>query len=94
MVTSGDGVSPVQPPTVTGLQPASGPPGTLVTIYGSGFTGAYGVQFGLMTVGPIVGADNLLTVSAPPGEGTVSVSVTTPGGTSLGGPGAQFSYTG
>jgi hypothetical protein len=85
-------MSPLQPPTVTGLQPASGPPGTLVTIYGSGFTGAYSVQFGYAAVGPIVGADNLITVSAPPGEGTVSVSVTTPGGTSFGT--AQFTYTG
>lgn len=77
---------------VSSVQPASGFPGTPVTIYGSGFTGAYSVQFGPMSIGALVSSDNLITVSAPQGEGTVPVSVSTPAGTSLGGPGAQFTY--
>jgi hypothetical protein len=81
-----------QPPTVFSVQPSSGPPGTLVSILGSGFSGAYSVQFGLQSTAPIGGADTLINVAAPPGEGTVTVTVTTPAGTSFGNSAAQFTY--
>jgi hypothetical protein len=74
------------PPTVTGLFPAGGPigGGTVVTVSGTGFTGATGVTFG-GTAGTslTVNDDNTITVTAPAhAAGTVDVIVTTGGGPS------------
>jgi hypothetical protein len=73
-------------PTVTKITPKHGPAagGTLVTIAGTGFTGATEVRFAGNAAPEftVVSADSI-TVESPPGTaGTVNVTVTTPGGTS------------
>jgi hypothetical protein len=93
-------------PVVTGLSPSSGPAtgGTIVTVNGSNFTGASTVTFGTTALAatttnpPPSGhftlvSDTQIIANSPPGHvPTVTVTVTTPGGTSLGGPGTGFNY--
>ncbi len=78
-------------PAITGVFPAGGPPagGTLVTINGTGLADASMVSFG--GVAGMISGDSAtqITVSSPPGSGTVDVAVTTPGGTSTAG---MFTY--
>jgi hypothetical protein len=107
-VTTPDGTSPivaddhylyaVPPVIVTGVTPNTGgfAGGTTVTVSGSGFTGATGVTFGLLTgTIVIVNSDTTLTVTSPAlGVGTVDVRVTGPGGTSATSPADQFTYAG
>ena len=83
-----------QPPVVSGISPGSGPEagGTEVKISGSGFAGATEVRFGSKSVPFEIASAGSLVAIAPPGIGTVGVSVTTPGGISEPGPGAQFTY--
>jgi hypothetical protein len=67
--------------------------GTLVTIVGSGFVGATAVDFGA-TPAPsfsVVG-DHKLKALAPPGTGTVDVTVLTPEGVSPASEADRFSY--
>jgi hypothetical protein len=86
-------------PTVTGVSPISGSAdgGDSVTISGSGFTGATGVNFGTVaaTIQP-GGTDTQLTVTSPPANasGAVDVTVTTPAGTSATSAADQFTYGG
>jgi hypothetical protein len=84
-------------PAVTGVSPVSGPGsgGTLVTITGSGFTGATSVSFGSAAVSSLsVVDDGHVVVNAPAHTAaTVSVQMTTPGGTSPISAGSQFTYT-
>ncbi len=79
-------------PAVTGVSPATGPAagGTLVAITGTNLADATTVSFG--GVAGMISSDSAtqITVSAPPGNGTVDVMVTTPGGTSTAG---MFTYT-
>ncbi|MEV0033900.1 IPT/TIG domain-containing protein [Nocardia sp. NPDC050793] len=79
-------------PTVASIIPGSGPVtgGTLVTLTGTGFTGATAVSFGATAATSyFVLSDNLLVALSPAGTGTVAVTVTTAGGTSAGVP---FTY--
>jgi IPT/TIG domain len=72
-------------PAITGLSPVSGvfAGGTLVTITGTGFTGATSVDFGSAPATDVtVHGDTQVTALSPAGTGIVDVSVTTPGGTS------------
>ena len=91
------GSSPAPPPRVAGIYPTAGPPsgGTLVSIEGSGFTGASEARFG-GTPGRIVKilADSRLVAEAPPGATgpPVDVTVTTPVGSSPSTPADQFEY--
>lgn len=83
-------------PQVASLSPASGATtgGTVVTVTGTGFTGATAVDFGT-TPGTnlTVTSDTQLTITAPAGAaGSVPVTVTTPGGTSSTS-GPTFTYT-
>ncbi len=83
-------------PTVLGLTPTAGPVGggTLVTIVGSGFTGATAVDFGTIPATNLtVLSDSTLTVSSPAGTGTVNVTVTTPAGVSPTSLVDQFTYS-
>jgi serine/threonine protein kinase len=78
-------------PVVTGISPAGGAAagGTSVTITGTGLSGASGVSFG-GAAGMITGdSGTRITVKSPPGKGTVTVTVTAPGGNVTAG---KFSY--
>ncbi len=72
-------------PTVTVMGPNAGSVlgGTVVVIRGSGFTGATAVTFGPTDATIFnVDSDTQITATAPPGSGTVDVTVTAPNGTS------------
>jgi hypothetical protein len=74
-------------PVFTSMTPALGSTagGTAVTITGSGFTGATGVTFaGAAATGLTVTNDTTISATTPVGAaGTVSVVVTTPGGSNV-----------
>ena len=89
-----DGV-PGQPPSVTSVLPAVGLPlgGTPVTISGTNLSGASAVKFGSANaLSFTVESETSISAIAPPGEGTLDVTVTTPTGTSTVGAGDEFSY--
>ena len=78
------------------MSPTSGPAagGTLVTITGTGFTGATAVDFGTTAATSVtVVNDTTITADSPAGTGTVDVTVTTPAGTSATSAADQFTYT-
>ncbi len=80
---------------VTGVSPNTGLGGKLVRVTGSGFTGATSVNFGTNNPGVaplITQMGTELTVTSPPGHGTVDVTVTTPAGTSPPVTPDQFTY--
>jgi hypothetical protein len=84
-------------PAITNLSPTSGSVvgGTVVTILGSGFTGASAVSFGsIAALSFSVISDGVILASAPPGTlgKPVDVVVTAPGGTSPTGSADQFTY--
>ena len=81
---------------MTGVSPASGSAvgGDSVTITGSGFTGATEVDFGGASAHFTVDSDTEITVTSPPGSGTVHVTVVTPTGSSATSSADQFSYQG
>jgi hypothetical protein len=84
-------------PAVTAITPTSGSVagGTLVTVLGSGFTGASAINFGTSAaVTFTVLSDSALTAVAPSGTaGQVDVTVVTPSGTSATGAADKFTYT-
>lgn len=71
-------------PAITQVTPAAGPEagGTSVTISGTGFSGTTAVDFGAVAASFTVGSPGSITAAAPPGTGTVDITVTTPSGTS------------
>ncbi len=77
----------VTAPTVIGISPSSGPPGggETVTIGGTNLCGATAVDFGSTpaTITNISADCTTVTVTEPPGTGTVPVSVTTPAGVAV-----------
>jgi hypothetical protein len=83
--SSGDyTVTSSPPPSIAGFAPGSGPIGTVVTISGSGFTGATDVRFNGTSVGAgnyAVDSDAQITAVVPAGASTGPVSVDAPGGT-------------
>jgi len=83
------------PPAVTGVSPASGPAagGTSVTITGTGLSGATGVSFGGTPAKVTADPASQITVTSPPGTGTVDITVTTPAGTSVATTADNFTYT-
>jgi hypothetical protein len=86
---------PPPPPIVTGLGPTQGSAsgGTSVTITGTNFTGATAVQFGTSAATSYtVNSATKITATSPGGRGTVDVTVTTAGGTSLTGVADRFTY--
>jgi len=81
-------------PTVTLVNPNSGPSGTSVNITGTDLTGASAVDFGATpATGYTVNSATTVTATVPAGTGTVDVTVTTPGGTSLTSANDQFTYS-
>jgi hypothetical protein len=88
---------PSAPPVVAGLAPNTGPAGggTNILVAGSGFGGATAIDFGPGNPGTILGISSdghYMGVVAPPGTGTVDVTVTTPQGTSAVTPVDHFTY--
>ena len=83
----------LKPPTVTGVVPSQGTDGTEVTVSGTGFCHATGVSFGntAATSYDVKSVSDLIAV-APPGSGTVDVSVTTGKGTSPAVPQDHYTY--
>jgi len=85
----------VSPPTVTAVNPGTGPAsgGTTVTITGTGFTGATAVDFGGSAATNVtVNSATQVTAVSPVGTGTVDVTVVTPNGTSATNASDQFAY--
>ncbi|MCA1690226.1 MAG: IPT/TIG domain-containing protein, partial [Actinobacteria bacterium] len=83
-------------PALTAVNPASGPEagGTTVVLTGTDLTGATAVSFGPTAATSFtVDSPTQITATAPPGTGTVDVSVTTPGGTSPTGSADRYTYT-
>jgi hypothetical protein len=87
----------VSAPAVTSLSTTSGSTagGTLIEVNGSGFAGAYEVDFGDVPVFEFtVNSDSLITVISPPNyAGTYDVRVTTVAGTSPRSSGDRFTYS-
>ncbi len=82
----------VTPPVIASIIPNFGPAtgGNLVTLIGTGFSGVTAVNFGATPATFFVGVSSTLIIAiAPPGTGTVPVTVTTPVGTS---PGVPYTY--
>ena len=78
------------------IAPKAGPSGggNVVTIHGKGFTGATAVDFGTTPASRFKVLSNTLAQAvAPPGSGTVTVSVRTPKGTIRGGALTSYGYT-
>ena len=82
------------PPTVTNVNPNTGPPGggTTVIITGTSFFGASAVSFGGNPAAFTFNSPTQLTAISPPGAGTVDVIVTAAGGTSAATPADRFTY--
>jgi hypothetical protein len=82
-------------PIVTSIAPTSGPTGggSIVTITGTGLTGAIAVGFGASDATNIaVASDTQVIAVAPPGSSVANVTVVTPAGRSAINAAAQFSY--
>jgi large repetitive protein len=93
--SAGDQFTFVAAPSVSGLSPNAGPVdgGTVVTITGTGFTGASAVDFGGIAASFVVNSDTSITAFSPAGTAaTVDVTVTTAGGTSATSASDLFSY--
>ncbi|MER7151989.1 IPT/TIG domain-containing protein [Streptomyces lydicus] len=81
-------------PSLTSVTPNSGPAtgGTTVVLTGSGLAAASAVRFGGVAAASFtVVSDSRITAVAPPGTGTVQVTVTTAGGSSNG---LAYTYSG
>jgi eukaryotic-like serine/threonine-protein kinase len=77
------------PPALTAISPNNGFAGTTVTISGTNLGGATSVSFGGAAGTITADSASQITVTSPPGNGTVNVTVTTPSGTSNA---VQFTY--
>ena len=89
---------PPPQPAIDAISPNSAPTygGTSVTIYGRGLTAASAVHFGTVSV-PVysfgVSSDESVAVLTPyAAPGTVDVTITTPGGTSVTSPADRFTF--
>ncbi|HEV8063505.1 MAG TPA: IPT/TIG domain-containing protein, partial [Acidimicrobiales bacterium] len=89
---------PPNGPVVTAVDPSAGIAGTVVTVSGSGFSGATAVHFGSTAATAMsVVSDTTITAKAPAETGSdspVDITVTTPVGTSATDGADQFSYVG
>ncbi|MGO9558160.1 MAG: beta strand repeat-containing protein [Acidimicrobiales bacterium] len=87
---------PAALPTVTGVSPAVGIKGTVVTVTGTGLSRAKAVDFGTAAAKDVtVDSDTTLTATAPAGSVTgspVDITVTTPAGKSVTSSADQFTY--
>ena len=67
-------------PTISALQPSTGPVGTSVVVSGTNLTGASAIAFNGKTATFNVNSATQITAAVPTGATTGKVSVTTPGG--------------
>ena len=67
-------------PRITGFSPTSGPVGTVITLNGSGFTGATDVRLGNTPLAVTPKSDTQLTVTLPAGTLSGTFRVDSPGG--------------
>jgi len=79
--TSATNFTVVNPPTITGFAPTSGPVGTSVTINGTNFSGATAVSVNGVSAAFSVTSATAIQATVPAGATTGPLSVTTPGGT-------------
>jgi len=91
-------ITPPPPvPAVTGINPTGGSVkgGLTVVITGTGFTGATAVSFGSTGAMFAVKSDATIIATSPSSAspGPVSITVTTPGGTSVATASSQFTYS-
>ena len=86
-----EGGTSTNQPSISGFVPASGGPGTSVTLSGSGFTNATNVRFNGTPATFSVASDTQITATVPSGATSGPISVTGPGGT--GTSAAGFSVT-
>jgi hypothetical protein len=94
---AGQAAKAVTVPTVTSISPSRGidTGGTLVTITGTGFTGATEVDFDSLDPDfsfTVVSDTEITATTASHADGTVDVTVVTPDGTSAVTPADQFSF--
>jgi hypothetical protein len=83
---------PPQAPVVASIDPVSAPAGTQVTIGGTSFTTTSAVHFGSAATTFTVNNDHTITATAPPGTGTVDVTVTNAVATSSVSQDDEFTY--
>ena len=76
-----------------GLSPTKGAAGTNVVLQGAGVGAAETVNFGSQQVEPEVRSSTEVVAEAPPGSGTVPVTVSTADGTTHETPSDQFTYS-
>jgi phospholipase C len=87
--------TPPEPPVLAGVEPDAGLDGggTPVTISGTNFTDVRAVDFGPSAATSVtVNSPTSISAVAPPGTGTVDVTVTNSGGTSTPVPTDRFTY--
>jgi hypothetical protein len=70
-------------PTLSSFSPASGAPGTTVTLNGSGLASLTSVKFGTASASFSVSSDNLVTAVVPAGAVTAKISVENTSGLAL-----------
>jgi serine/threonine protein kinase len=82
-------------PAITGVSPNGGTTsgGTTVTITGTGLAGATSVRFSTGDAIILADSSTQVTVTSPPGSGTVNLTVTTPAGTSQTSDASHYAYT-
>jgi hypothetical protein len=94
--TAADDYTYVSVPTVTGIAPAKGPltAGTVVTITGTNLAGPTGVKFGATAATAVTEVSpTQVKATAPAGSaGTVDITVTTSGGTSIANAADKYTY--
>lgn len=93
-ITSADQFSYVAAPTVAGVSPVVGPEagGTEVAVTGTNFNEVTAVDFGMSPAFYVVNNEGSITAFSPADAGTVDVTVTAFGGTSLTSSADQFTY--
>ena len=79
-------------PTISGFTPASGSAGAVVTISGTGFTGATAVAFNGSSASYSVNSDGQITATVPTGATSGPITVTTPAGQASSGASSPVSY--
>lgn len=86
---------PVLIPTITSVNPASGPIGTPVIITGSNFNGTIAVNFGAVTASSFeVNSDTQISTTVPDVQspGMINISITNAAGTSINTEADDFEY--